>query len=249
MPHRTWPSTSIPSTSSGSRKRSDEKGNIAREAGSASPGGRREDADDLGLLEAPPYRSARGRGVHEPARRPSGERLERGDDLDLRRRSPTSSSASRSTVASRSSSSGSGLPGSPSWPPCCPPSSARITSTTRSSFSTSRYTRKPDGRGPEVVRHSSSARRSSSVSRRRMTRRSPRARAGRPASDAVVVRGHRQRVRAGRGHCEQVAPAGRRGATSSMRTSPDSQCIPATLTVSPGCSPARDAERAVYRAP
>ena len=36
MPHRMWPSTSIPSTSSGSGNHSDEKGSVAREAGSAS---------------------------------------------------------------------------------------------------------------------------------------------------------------------------------------------------------------------
>ena len=104
--------------------------------------------------------------------------------------------------------------------------------------------------GAPLAAMSSSASRSSIVSRRRITRASPsRDEHGRGPRDAVVVRAHRQRVGACRRDREQVAAARATGSeTSSMRTSPDSQCIPATLTSSSGSSSARSAlQRRVAR--
>ena len=101
----------------------------------------REDPDDLRLLEAPGrvggIRARKG-WTRQPVRRVSkgGRATTTSTESGA---SPTSSSASRSAVARRSASSGSGLPpGSPSWPPWRPPSSARATSTIRSSPSASR---------------------------------------------------------------------------------------------------------------
>ena len=85
MPHRTCPSTSIPSTSSGSRKRSEENGKQRAGVGIRErPRGGGEDADDLRLLEPPRGvgRDAPEKGVHEPAGLARRERRQRRDDLD-----------------------------------------------------------------------------------------------------------------------------------------------------------------------
>ena len=99
----------------------------------------------------------------------------------------------------------------------------------------------------EVGVHLPSASRSSTVSRRRMTVASPsRTRIAAGRGDAVVVRAYRQRVGTGRRHCEHVSARSGEGSwTSSMRTSPDSQCSPATLTSSSGSCCARTALSAV----
>ena len=83
MPQRTWPSTSIPSTSNGSGKRSETNGSVRRALGSASAAhGRSEHADDLSLLRDPlrPGLDASEERVNEPAGRLRLDRVEARQD-------------------------------------------------------------------------------------------------------------------------------------------------------------------------
>ena len=211
-PQSTWPSTSIPSTSSGSGKRSDENGSIPRAVGSASArtdGVRTPTISVCSSRQAvsagmrPRYGCTRQRG------RTRVEGRELRDDVDRRRveadlllglpeRSGEEVGVLRLGLAAGK------------------PELAAVEAAVvrpHDEHDAQLVLVVPihgheHGRRAELGHRASCRRRSSIVSRRRITRRGAVAdEDGGRAGDAVVVRRHRERVRAGRRHGEEVAAA------------------------------------------
>ena len=216
MPHSTLPSTSIPSTSSGSVKRREVNGSVAREAGSAST---RTDGVSTPTISASWSRHVvsgeirREEGVDAPAGGARVERRERREDLDIVRAEPdlllSLAQGGGEEVCVAGLRLAAGQPELPAVQPA--------------------VVRAHDDRDPQLPvrvaedrdedcgvpqRRVGHASRSKQVVDRLASAHEPRLTAanenGCGTADPVVVRGHREGVGAGRGHGEQVTPPRRR---------------------------------------
>ena len=178
IPQSTWPSTSMPSTSSGSVKWLDVNGS-RRRCGAVAEilDGGREQLHDLVGLEPPRdvRRDAPEKRVDAKAGGHRLERIERCQDLDLRRREPDLLLGLPKRGREEGPVAGSGRPpGNPSWPPWTPRSVRR-----RSRMRSTSVRVPEDGRQHGGVlrarrrRQTSAAEQVVDVSRRRISRASP----------------------------------------------------------------------------